>query len=75
MNREQVTTTLHWTGDWPWYVGLSLAAGLGIVAFFLYRRDTRSGFLSVLLPGLRAAAIFLIVLMLSGPVLPGDCLS
>lgn len=69
MNREQVTTTLHWTGDWPWYVGLSLAAGLGIVAFFLYRRDTRSGFLSVLLPGLRAAAIFFIVLMLAGPVL------
>ena len=69
MTREQVTTTLHWTGDWPWYVGLGLAAGLAIAAFILYRRDTRAGFLGVLLSLLRAGAIFLIVLMLAGPVL------
>jgi hypothetical protein len=69
MNREQVTTTLHWTGDWPWYVGLGLAAVLALTAFILYRRDARSGFLGLLLPGLRAGAIFLIVVMLAGPVL------
>jgi hypothetical protein len=67
--REQVSTSLHWTGDWPWYVSLGVAAALALTAFFLYRRDARSGFLSLLLPGLRATVVFLIVLMLSGPVL------
>jgi hypothetical protein len=66
---EQITTTLHWTGDWPWYLGVGAGTALALVAFFLYRRDAMTGWRSFLLPLLRAVAIFMIVLMLSGPVL------
>jgi hypothetical protein len=69
MNRENVTTTLHWTGDWPWYVSLAVAGALALVAFILYRRDARTGALGLILPVLRALAVFLIVMMLAGPVL------
>ena len=71
MNREHVTTTLRWTGDWPWFAGLAVALLLAAIAWMLYRRDMRSHnrWLRVLLPSLRALAVILIVLMLSGPVL------
>ncbi|MCE9610084.1 MAG: hypothetical protein K8R23_07730 [Chthoniobacter sp.] len=71
MKSENVTTTLRWIGDWPWWVGLTLAAVLAITAWVLYRRDTggmRPAF-RILLPLLRALAIFLIVVLLAGPVL------
>jgi hypothetical protein len=71
MNREQVTTTLNWVGDWPWYAGLGAALLLGTVAWLLYRRDTHAynRWLQFLLPTMRALVVVLIVLMLSGPVL------
>ncbi len=71
MNREHVTTTLRWTGDWPWYAGVGVALLLAGIAWMLYRRDTHSHnrWVRVLLPTLRGLAVILIVLMLSGPVL------
>jgi hypothetical protein len=71
MNREHVTTTLRWTGDWPWFAGLAVALLLAAIAWMLYRRDlhAHNRWLRVLLPSLRALAVILIVLMLSGPVL------
>jgi hypothetical protein len=71
MNREHVTTTLRWTGDWPWFAGLAVALLLAAIAWMLYRRDmySHNRWLRVLLPALRGLAIVLIVLMLSGPVL------
>jgi hypothetical protein len=71
MNRETVTTTLHWLGDWPWYVGLTAALALALAAWLLYRREAaamRPAF-RVVLPVLRALAVFLIVVLLGGPVL------
>ncbi len=71
MNSEKVTTTLRWIGDWPWYVGLTAAAVLAITAWLLYRRDTGGmrPLFRFLLPLLRALAIFLIVMLIAGPVL------
>ncbi len=71
MNRDHVTTTLRWTGDWPWFAGLGVALLLAAIAWMLYRRDTHlhHRWVRVLLPSLRALAVILIVLMLSGPVL------
>ncbi len=71
MNGETVTTTLRWTGDWPWPLGVSAAAVLGIVAILLYRREVAgsSRACRITLPLLRGLAVALIVLMLSGPVL------
>ena len=71
MKSEHVTTTLRWTGDWPWFAGLAVALLLGAIAWMLYRRDTHSHnrWVRVLLPLLRALAVILIVFMLSGPVL------
>ena len=71
MKNEHVTTTLRWTGDWPWFAGLAVALLLAAIAWMLYRRDLHSHnrWLRVLLPALRALAVILIVLMLSGPVL------
>lgn len=71
MKSETVTTTLRWIGDWPWFVGLTIAIVLAITAWVLYRRDTggmRPAF-RLLLPSLRALAVFLIVVLLGGPVL------
>ena len=71
MKSETVTTTLRWIGDWPWSVGVTAAAVLAIAAWLLYRKDTgnmRPGFRFVL-PTLRALAVFLIVILLGGPVL------
>ena len=71
MKTEHVTTTLCWVGDWPWYAGAAAALLLGAIAWMLYRRDllSHNRWLRVLLPSLRALAVILIVLMLSGPVL------
>lgn len=71
MNRETVTTTLRWLGDWPWYIGLTAASVLALVAWLLYRREAgamRPAF-RILLPLLRACAVFLIVVLVGGPVL------
>ncbi len=71
MKHEHVTTTLRWTGDWPWFASVGVALLLGIIVWCLYRRDTLSQrpWLRICLPSLRALAVILIVLMLSGPVL------
>jgi hypothetical protein len=71
VNRETVTTTLRWAGDWPWTLGVTAAVVLGATAVILYRRDVAgsSKTLRILLPLLRGLAVALIVLMLSGPVL------
>ena len=71
MKHESVTTTLRWLGDWPWYAGLTAALALAFAAWWLYRREAggmRPAF-RVLLPALRALAVFLIVVLLAGPVL------
>lgn len=69
--REHMQTTLRWAGDWPWWMGLGVGLALAAVAWVLYRRDGREGspVLRYVLPTLRALAVLMIVLMLSGPVL------
>jgi len=71
MEKEHVTTTLRFVGDWPWWFGVAGAVALAVAAFLVYRRDVRV--LATggrwLLPTLRATAVALLVLMLSGPVL------
>jgi hypothetical protein len=71
METERVTTTLRFVGDWPWWLGVSGAVVLAAVAFVLYRRDVRALGAAIRwsLPALRAAAVAMLVLMLSGPVL------
>ncbi len=57
--------------DWPWPVGLLVAAGFSLLAWWLYRRETRSlqSANRWLLPTLRAAAIFLLLLTFLEPVI------
>ena len=71
MSGNDLTFSLRWTGDWPWYAGIGAALLLGVLAWMLYRRDVAGSnrALRILLPLLRSLAVFLIVLMLSGPVL------
>ncbi len=71
MNPEHVQTSLRFVGDWPWWAGVAAACVLGLAALLLYRREMLAGrwWARLLLPGLRALAVFMIVLMLSGPVL------
>lgn len=71
MTNEQVQTTLRFVGDWPWWAGVGGAALLGVAAWALYRRDVGrvAWWTRALLPSLRAVAVAMIVLMLSGPVL------
>lgn len=68
---ERVETTLRWVGDWPWWAGIAGALALGVIAWLLYRRDvgTMPWWLRLVLPAMRALAVVMIVLMLSGPVL------
>ena len=68
---ERVQTTLRFTGDWPGWLGISLAVLLAAAAWLLYRRDVRvlPPALRFGLPALRAATVAMLVLMLSGPVL------
>jgi uncharacterized membrane protein len=62
--------TLHFGGDWSLPACFAVAAMLAAAAFWLYRRETRSHANPSCrwLPWLRAGAVFLVVLMLSGPV-------
>ena len=71
MNHETVTTSLRWLGDWPWQAGLTAATALALAAWLLYRRDVGGmrPLFRFLLPVLRALAVFLIVILLGGPVL------
>lgn len=68
---ERVETTLRWVGDWPWWVGVPAALLLAVAAFVFYRRDVHSlaWWLRMSLPAMRAVALAMIVVMLSGPVL------
>jgi hypothetical protein len=68
---ERVQTTLRFVGDWPWWAGCGAALLLGGVSWFLYRRDAlpQKWWVRALLPSLRALAVMMMVLMLSGPVL------
>jgi hypothetical protein len=69
--REQTSTTLRFIGDWPWWLGLGAAVGLGALSWILYRRDVgqMASWIRWGLPALRASAVAMIVVMLSGPVL------
>lgn len=62
---------LKFVGDWAWWQGGLLALALGAAAWLLYRRDTggRARGLGWVLPTLRALAVVLAVLLLTGPVL------
>jgi len=68
---ERIETSLRWVGDWPWWIGVPAALILGAIAWLLYVRDVgpMTWWLRVALPTLRALAVVMIVLMLSGPVL------
>ncbi|HEX8309733.1 MAG TPA: hypothetical protein VF614_00350 [Chthoniobacteraceae bacterium] len=71
MNPESVQTSLRFAGDWPWWFGLGAALLLAGVVWFFYWREVRSlrRWVRWLLPTLRALAVIMLVLMLSGPVL------
>ena len=64
-------TDLRFLGDWKLWAALPVALLLAGAAWWLYRRETRSrtDHLRWLLPLLRATAVFIIVMMLAGPVL------
>ncbi|OGV69600.1 MAG: hypothetical protein A2283_02235, partial [Lentisphaerae bacterium RIFOXYA12_FULL_48_11] len=64
-------TDLRFLGDWSVWPAVILAMILAAIAWYLYRREVRSrgGSLAWLLPALRSTAVFLIVMMLAGPVL------
>ncbi len=68
---SQTSTTLRFIGDWPWWAGVGAALILGILSWVLYRRDVRAfpAWVKITLPALRALAVAMIVVMLSGPVL------
>jgi hypothetical protein len=71
MSPEHVQTSLRFAGDWPWYWACGLALVLGIAAWGLYRREMhpQRRLWRASLPLLRALVVFMIVVMLSGPVL------
>ena len=64
-------TELRFIGEWQLWLGVSVAAVLAAAAWRLYWRETRrrTDALRWLLPTLRALVVFLLVLMLTGPVL------
>ena len=64
-------TDLRFIGDWPLPLGLAVALLLATAAWLYYRRETRprADIYGWLLPGLRAFAIVMLVMMLTGPVL------
>ena len=64
-------TDLRFIGDWRLWGGVVVSLALAVVAWLLYWRETRgrSGAVRWLLPMLRALAVLLLVLMLTGPVL------
>ena len=68
---NQSTTNLLFLGDWGLWATLLLALVLAGAAGFYYRREVRARTdgMRWLLPALRSTAVFLLVLMLAGPVL------
>ncbi|MEM9414337.1 MAG: hypothetical protein AAGA29_02510 [Planctomycetota bacterium] len=62
-------TELRFAGSWPLWSVLVLMLAAGLVAWVLYRRELKRGWLGWVLPTLRALAIMLVVLMLAGPEL------
>jgi hypothetical protein len=64
-------TDLRFLGDWSVWAAVALALVLAVIVWTIYRREVRgqAGSIRWLLPALRAAAVFLIVMMLAGPVL------
>jgi hypothetical protein len=62
--------SLRFLGDWNPWAGAAAALGLGVLAWLLYRRETRvqAGKLGWVLPLARALVVFLAVLLLTGPV-------
>lgn len=68
---ERMETSLRWIGDLPWWVGVPLAAIVAVAGLIFYRRDVHgmTFWMRSLLPLLRASTVFMIVVMLSGPVL------
>lgn len=63
--------SLRFLGEWSPWAGAAAAAALGAAMLLLYRRETRGrgGAAGWALPALRALAVALAVLMLTGPVL------
>jgi uncharacterized membrane protein len=63
-------TQLLFVGEWTWWTSAGLGLALGLVAWLIYFNELRrrSGHHRILLPTLRAAAIFWVVMMLSGAV-------
>lgn len=68
---ESEQTTLRLLGDWSALGGIAAALGLGALAWWLYWRESRQrpDATAWLLPSLRALAVVLVVLILTGPVL------
>ncbi len=64
-------TSIRFTGDWGIWLGVAAALIAGVATWALYRRETRGrgDVYGHVLPVLRAAAVVLLVLMLTGPVL------
>lgn len=64
-------TTLRFTGDYPTLAVWALAVVLATAMWLLYRRESRhlNGVARWLPAALRSAAVFILVLALSGPVL------
>lgn len=62
---------LRFMGDWNPWVGASVALVFALVAWVLYRRETRTNVTQLrwLLPVIRMVVVFLAILMLTGPVL------
>ncbi|MGK0200351.1 MAG: hypothetical protein ACI91J_003641, partial [Yoonia sp.] len=63
-------TQLLFVGEWTWWTSAGLGLALGLVAWLIYFNELRrrSGHHRILLPTLRAVAIFWVVMMLSGAV-------
>lgn len=64
-------TSLRFIGDFGALTGFAIAVALSAIVWWLYWRESarRTGHSSWLLPTLRALAVFLVVLILSEPVL------
>ncbi|MEO0476806.1 MAG: hypothetical protein AAF085_12690, partial [Planctomycetota bacterium] len=62
-------TELRFTADFPMWLIVCAAIVLPTLAWLIYRRELRQGIWGIMLPGLRALAVLLIVLMLAGPEL------
>lgn len=68
---SRTVTDLRFLGDWSLWLAVVIALALAGAAWWFYRRETRSqeGRSRWLLPMLRSVVVFLLVLMLAGPVL------